>query len=248
MNCSYSFLGYHGQGTLHFEVRDGVTSFRLYVNGISVDTSEMKAGKAYALDISELVRNGENTIQVSNIAPNDLKEAVTVCIPYPEVIAGTPAEEGISEQALEMISDLIQGDIDNGFTSAQLAVVRNGRLVYENAWGKTNSYLPDGTPNADSPMVTTQTMYDLASVTKMFSANYALQKLVTDGKVDLDAKITEFLGEAFAEKTKLFSEEDAAADLDTIKKWKSELTVRDLLRHQGGFMADQKYSSPKLYK
>ena len=246
MNCSYSFFGYHGQGTLHFELKEEVTSFRLYVNGVFVDTSEMQGGKSYAVDVSGLVKNGENTIQVSNIAPKDLKEAMTVCIPYPEVIQGEPCEEGVSRQALEMISELIEGDIENGFTSAQLAVVRHGRLVYENAWGRTNSYLPDGTLNADSPKVTTQTMYDLASVTKMFSVNYALQKLVTDGEISLDAKITEFLGEAFVEKTKLFSE--GGADLDTIKSWKAELTVRDLLRHQGGFMADPKYSSPKLYK
>jgi len=246
MNCSYSFFGYHGQGTLHLTLKEEVTYFQLYVNGILVDTSEMKGGKSYAVDISELTRNGENTIQVSNIMPYDLKDAITVCVPYPEVIAGTPAEEGISEQALDMLSEIITHDIENGFTSAQLAVVRHGRLVYENAWGKTNSYLPDGTPNVESPAVTTETLYDLASVSKMFSVNYGLQKLVTDGKLSLDAKIVDFLGEEFSTKTKLYSDSEGL-DLETVKKWKAELTIKDLLRHQGGFTASPKYSTPYLY-
>ena len=246
MNCSYSFFGYHGQGTLHLTLKEEVTDFGLYVNGISIDTSEMKGGKSYAVDVSEVTRDGENTIQISNINPYDLKDAVTVCVPYPEVIAGTPAEEGISEQALDMISEIIAHDIENGFTSAQLAVVRHGRLVYENAWGKTNSYLPDGTPNEGSPAVTTETLYDLASVSKMFSVNYGLQKLVTDGKLSLDAKIVDFLGEEFSTKTKLYSDSEGL-DLETVKKWKAELTIKDLLRHQGGFTSSPKYSTPYLY-
>ena len=74
---------------------------------------------------------------------------VTVYIPYPVVLEGTPQEAGIDPLALQLISDIIESDISHGFTSAQLAVVRNGRLVYENAWGRLNSYAPDGTPLTD---------------------------------------------------------------------------------------------------
>ena len=249
MNCSYSFQGYHDQGTLYVRLKEEVADLQFYVNGIPVDTSEMKGGKTYAIDISELTGNGKNTIQVSNVNPYDLSAAVTVYVPYPEVMQGTPKEEGISQHALDMISDLIESDIENGFTSAQLAVIRNGKLIYENAWGKTNSYLPDGTPNVDSSDVTVDTLYDLASVTKMFTVNYGLQKLVSDGKLSLDAKIADFLGEEFVTETKLFAgASDSGVDLDTVKKWKASLTVRDLLRHQGGFVADPKYSSPYLYQ
>lgn len=150
-----------------------------------------------------------------------------------------------------MISDLISTDISHGFTSAQLAVIKNGRLVYENAWGKTNSYLPDGKDNESSPQVTTDTLYDLASLTKMFSVNYALQKLVTDDQISLDARIIDFLGTDFAEDTIIVPNEKGEtpeADLDEIKKWKAEVTIRDLLRHQGGFPADPKYSAPTFTK
>ena len=45
--------------------------------------------------------------------------------------------------------------------------MKNGKLVYQNAWGKVNSYNPDGTPKTDSPAVTNDTLYDLASNTKI---------------------------------------------------------------------------------
>lgn len=246
MNSMCSFFGYHGQGTVYIRVSDEVESFRMYVNGHAVNTESVTGGSLAAVDISSLAINGTNTLQISNISPADLSEAVEVSIPYPVVLEGTPEEEGIDEETLSFISDIIETDIKNGFTSAQLAVIRNGRLVYENAWGKTNSYLPDGSPCTDSEPVTTDTLYDLASVSKMFSVNYALQKLLTDGEVDLDAKITDFLGEEFVTETVQISE-DPETDLETLKAWKAELTVRDLLRHQGGLPADPQYHAPYYY-
>ena len=251
MNSMVSFFGYHGQGFVYVQAKKEVTGFRMYLNGVLLDTEKLADGAAHRVDISKLTKDGENTIQISGITPNDTEKAVTVWIPYPEILPGTPEEVGISEAALEMISDLIESDVENGFPSAQLAVVRNGRLVYEKAWGKTCTYLPDGSPNPDSPDATTDTLYDLASVTKMFSVNYAIQKLVTDGELDLDACIWEFLGKEFVDDTILLPSEtgeEPAVDADTMKEWKSRLTVRDLLRHQGGFMADPKYPAPVLYK
>ena len=251
MNGMYSFFGFHGQGSLCIKTAKEITDFRLYVNEVLVDTTEMSSGKTYDVDISSLTRDGDNTIQISGITPGDVPEAVTVCVPYPEVLPGTLEEEGISAETLDLISDLIATDIDHGFTSAQLAVIRNGRLVYENAWGKTNSYLPDGSPNPDSPDVTTDTLYDLASLTKMFSVNYAIQKLVSEDKLSLDARIKDFLGKDFVEETLYVPNEEGKypeADLETIKDWKSMLTIRDLLRHQGGFPADPRYCAPYLYR
>ena len=256
MNSMFSFAGYHGQGTVYVLLSEEVESFRMYINGNALDVSGIAPGICRPIDISAYTKNGENTLQVSNISPSGLTDAVTVYIPYPEVLEGTPEEEGIRPEVLTLISDLIESDIEYGFTSAQLSVIRNGRLVYENAWGRTNSYLPDGTPCTDSAFVTTDTLYDLASVTKMFSVNFALQKLVTDGRVDLDAKITDFLGEEFATETiQVLTDAngekkapETLTDLDTIKAWKASLTIRDLLRHQGGFPADPKYNAPKLYR
>lgn len=251
MNSRCAFLGYHDQGRLRVSVKDGVTGFALYVNGARTDTSKRAAGGVYEVDIADVALDGTNSLQVSNITPFALDDAVTVSIPYPEVLAGVPEREGISAQSLAMISDLIESDVEHGFAAAQLAIVRNGRLVYEGAWGRTNSYLSDGTPNTSSPRVTSTTLFELASNSKMYAVNYALQKLVSDGAVSLDARIADFLGREFVDDTVLAHDADGnlpKASLADIKRWKSRLTIRDLLRHQEGFPADPKYPMPALYK
>ena len=251
MNSIAGFDYYSGQGKMYVSVSDEVTSFDMFVNDTEVDTSVTAGGTVYELDFSDVAKNGRNTVTVSAIEPLDLADAVRVCVPYPTIREGSLKEAGIRPETLELISDIISSDIEYGFTSAQLAVIRNGILVYENSWGKTDSYLPDGTRRTDSEDVTNDTLYDLASVTKMFSVNYSLQKLVTEGKINLDAKVIEFLGEDFAEETLDFEYDPEKVDgaqpspgIDVQKEWKASLTIRDILRHQGGFPPGPRYANP----
>ena len=245
MNSMVSFKFWQGQGTLWLEVAKEVKSFSLYVNGRKCDTSKVGAG-IWAVDFSKAAVNGMNTLQVSNILPLNLKNAVKAYIPYPTVINGQGSLEGIRPQTLDLISDMVETDVSYGFPSAQLAIVKNGKLVYENAWGRVNSYEKDGTPKTDSAPVTVNTLYDLASVTKMFSVNYAIQKLVTDGKLDIDSTIVEILGDRFADATldRAYKGIENPPDNATQKKWKRALTVKDILRHQGGFPAGPAYYNP----
>ena len=249
MNSMVSFEGRHGQGNLYIAPSDGVASFSVYINDHPVDTSEMEAGAVYEIDFSGAAIDGINTIQVTDILPAEDAQKVGVYIPYPTVLEGTLEEAGISEQSISLISDLIESDIEHGFTSAQLSIIRHGRLVYENAWGSLNSYNQDGTPipEEDRKPVTKDTLYDLASVTKMFGVNYALQKLVTDGKLDLDSRVCDYLGPQFYEDTiEIIYTDGVNPDMEVQKEWKKSLTLRDLLRHQGGFPADPRYFNPHL--
>ena len=245
MNSMLSFQFFHGQGTVWIRVSDETESFSLYVNGQKVDTSVMSTG-VWKVDISGAAVDGVNTLQVSNIMPRGLSGAVEVGIPYPVVLEEPDSSEGIRPEALRLIADLIQSDMEFGFTGAQLAVIRNGRLVCDRAWGSLNSYEPDGTPKKDRTPVTGRTLFDLASVTKMFSANYALQKLVTDGLLDLSSYVTDILGKGFADDTLDFAykTEESAPGHDTQIAWKRKLTVRDLLCHQAGFPASPRYYDP----
>ena len=245
MNSMLSFQFWHGQGTLWLSVSEEVESFTLYVNGVPCDTSGMTAG-AWTVDISGVSADGTNTVQVSNILPLGLKDAVTVYIPYPVVTEAQGSLEGIRPEALQLISDIIESDTDYGFSGAQLAVVKNGRLVYENAWGTVNRYERDGKIMEDGIAVNTDTLYDLASVTKMFSVNYAIQKLVTDGQLDIDQPIVAILGNDFAEQTLdfVYAGTENPPDHETQKNWKRSLTVRDVLRHQAGFPTDLHYFNP----
>lgn len=240
LNSMFTFQHYSGQGTLYVAPEAGVASFALFVNNKPINTAQMAGGGVYAVDISGCTLNGDNTIQVSAVQPTG--KTVQVSIPYPVVIEGTPEQVGLDRDVLEALEQLIQSDVDNGFPSAQMAVVKNGRLVYQNAWGRVNAYLPDGTPNTASPAVTNDTLYDLASNSKMYTANYALQLLVTQGKIDLDSRIVDLLGQSFVDDTIdiTFSGYENPG-LEVNKQWKSELTLRDILRHQAGFPADPQY-------
>lgn len=239
MNSMVSFEGWHAQGYFYLSVNEKLQSFELFVNRTRVDTTAMEAGKCYRVDFSAAAKDGKNTIQLTGIRPKTLKEAVHVYIPFPVILDGAFSESGLAPEALKLVEELIASDVAYGFPGAQLAIIRHGRLVYENAWGKTNAFLPDGTPNADSGMATTDTLYDLASVTKMFATNYILQQLLSQGRFSLNDKVADYLGERFYRDVEDIAYVDGTgADLETQRSWKASLTIRDLLCHQAGFPAD----------
>ena len=254
MNSLYSFDGYADQGELYVTLAAGVTSLRLFVNNAEVDTSAMKGGSTYKVDISDLTVNGTNTVQVSAITPSTLAGAVTVSIPYPTVITGLPSDVGMDDEILGVIDDFIASEVKYGFSGAQLAVVKDGKLVYSNAWGAVNGYNPNGTRidegDENYVPVTTDTLYDLASNTKMYSVNYALQYMLTQGtgvyNISLDDPITKFFPEFDDEGKTIFKEGTSEEKKAQILQWKSELTVRDILMHQAGFDPDPQYHNDQF--
>ena len=71
---------------------------------------------------------------------------VTEPEPEPEPVAeeliekGIYTDYGIHEECIKMMETIVESDIENGFTSAQISIIRDGVLVYENAFGKINSF------------------------------------------------------------------------------------------------------------
>ena len=250
MNSIYSFDGYKDQGELYLSVGENVDGFDLFINNREIPARKLGSG-VYKIDFSRVALNGTNTVQISNItAKEDRAEdtTVTVTIPYPVVINGTLKEAGIEEAPLKLISSIIQSDIDHGFSSAQLAIVKDGKLVYQNAWGLTNSYSPDGTPLTDTAPVTNDTLYDLASNTKMYAAAYAVQYLVDCGELSLTDKAVDIIGQRFADDTleiRFAAFGGKYPGLETIKEWKRRITVKDLLMHQAGFQDNGHYHNAK---
>ena len=119
-----------------------------------------------------------------------------------------------------------------------MAVIKDGKLVYQNSWGQVNSYNKNGKRIEDSDKVTNDTLYDLASNTKMYSVVYAIQYLIENEKINLDEKVVNIIGNEFVDSTleiKFSSFEDKYPGIDRIKEWKSNITIKDLLMHQAGF-------------
>jgi len=236
-NNRLGFTSYSGQGEVYVTPEPGTKSFTLYINDQKIDTSKMVAGKTYKIDISGITRNGTNSLQISGLSEG----SVSVRIPYPVLTTGTPEEVGINPKSIELIDKIISADVEHGFPSAQIAVIRHGKLVYENQWGNVKTYDENGNPVEASP-VTKDTLYDLASVTKMFSVNYALQYLVSKGELDIDAKVSDILGSGFYEDTKYIKYTDSEEiSLERNKQLKKNLTIRNLLMHQGGFPEGPQY-------
>lgn len=232
INNMYTFKGYAGQGKLYITCSNGLTSVNVFINGVAINVSQAcrNNGKCYEINYSKIARDGNNTIQVTNFLPETGK--VNVKIPYLTVVSGAASSRGFDQQKLNVIDTMIDNDIKYGYASGQLCIIKDGVMVKNTAYGKLNSYNPDGTRKTDSPNATVNTLYDLASNTKMYATNYALQKLVYEGKIAITDKVTKYFPD-FAD-----SEDDKF-------KGKADITLEDVLEHQAGFPADPQYHNDK---
>lgn len=227
-NSLQSFKGYAGQGVLYLTPHN-IQSADVFVNGTALHISDLlaqKDGKTVSVDISQLTRNDHNTVQITNLQPEGA--SLQLRIPYPTVIQGTPEQVGLSSKKLNQIDALINNEVANGFPGGQLVVIKDGRMVKNSAYGVLNAYEPDGTPKKDSAPVTTSTMYDLASVTKMFATNYAIQTLVSNKTISITDKISQYLPN--------FQDPPNASITG-----KGEMTIQNVLEHQAGFQPTIEY-------
>ncbi|HKH63340.1 MAG TPA: glycoside hydrolase family 3 N-terminal domain-containing protein [Flavitalea sp.] len=119
-----------------------------------------------------------------------------------------PSMAGLNEQKLGVIDSIVKdGMVHSAFPGAVVLVAKDGRVVYEKAYGKMASVNP-------APM-TTRTIFDLASVTKICATTISVMKLYDEGKLDLNKPLGEFLPWVRGSN-------------------KEGLTVKDILLHQAG--------------
>ncbi|WP_337531042.1 penicillin binding protein PBP4B [Zhenhengia sp.] len=225
INNRECFKAYKGQGTLYLTLNQ-VAHAKLYVNGKEVDISKFidpHSNQAVAIDISDLVQNGDNTLQISEIEPYDA--TIEVNMAYPTLREGTSESVGVDGKVFEVLDRILEAEIEaEGIPGGQLLVAKDGVIIKNEAYGVIKAYDHNGKVEHGIP-VTKETLYDLASNTKMYATNYAVQKLVSEGKLDIDMKISEVIP-GFAQ----FDEK------------KEQLTLRHLLTHTAGFIPSPKYS------
>lgn len=109
------------------------------------------------------------------------------------------------------------------YAGAAVIAVKDGVIVQHAAVGDAVRYTLDGTTVVELPAdqriaATTDTIWDLASMSKLFTATSVMQ-LIEQGKVDLNAPVVTYLP-AFA------------------SHGKSDITVRNLLTHTSGLIPD----------
>lgn len=151
---------------------------------------------------------------------------------YPVLSGANPAQVGFNPQRLSAMDARIAAQIQAGYPGLNLLVVKDGKVVWQKAYGYAKKY--DGSALMPAPVrATPDTLYDLASNTKMYATNFALQKLVFEKKLDVNDRVSKYIP-GFADRP-----------ADTIKG-KDRLRIIDLLHHSGGFPADPQYHNPRV--
>ena len=131
-----------------------------------------------------------------------------------------PEAVGMSSTGVAEIRAVVERAISAGVTpGASVLVARRGRAVLHEGFGRLGH-------EPDSPPVTPETIYDLASLTKVVGTTTLAMMLVEGGLLDLSLPVSAYLPE-FLDRAP--SEAEAAR--------RAGVTVRDLLAHASGLPA-----------
>lgn len=104
-----------------------------------------------------------------------------------DMMATSPIEyTGSETQLFGEIDKIAKEGLEQGaYPGCRVFVAKDGVILYDKAFG----YLDQSKSN----LVQTNTLYDLASVTKMLSTTLALMKLVDEGKLDVEKTLGDYL-------------------------------------------------------
>lgn len=138
-----------------------------------------------------------------------------ITLPQTTLRYDEPEVVGLSRDSLQQVERIMHKAVfDSTFPGGVVAVVKDGVIAYQQGFGyETYKKLH---PIEDDAV------YDLASLTKVTATTPAIMKLVSEGKISLNDKVSKYFDE--------FS-----------KGQKSEITIRNLLLHNSGLPAFRVY-------
>ncbi len=142
-----------------------------------------------------------------------------------------------TEAQLQPAFDVIENAVkDKAFPGATLAIGYKGKVSLH-AFGKL-SY------DEKAPSVNVDTMYDIASLTKVVGTTTIAEKLVEGDfpvTLDLDAKIERYLPEWVGQETQAKGLQSLFKENPKELEWRHRVTVRHLLTHTSGLPAFKEY-------
>ena len=219
VNDRKRFKAYQGRGQIQL-TSQGAAKADIYVNGQKLNiTQPFEADKHYQYSLKRRTRDGMNTLRVDNILPQGSELKVT--IPSPVLIDSSASYQNRFKQ----VDVLIEQDVKNGFPGAVLLVMQNGEIIKRSAYGDARKYADGGALLPNAQKMRTDTLFDIASNTKMFATNLALIKLVSEGKLDVNAPIEQYMPDY------------QGGGRDT-------RLVRDLLTHTAGYAPQVRFFTP----
>src|SRR5690606_34897700 len=87
----------------------------------------------------------------------------------------------------EKIDALVQGGIDKKqFPGATLIIGKNDKILYQKAYGRY-TFEPDAKP------MTMDTLFDMASISKVVGTASTAMGLVEDGKLDINKPVADYI-------------------------------------------------------
>ena len=189
----------------------------VFVNGKAVESDD---------EAKNLIQEGKNTVDILNV-----RDTVDVKIKSGKEEKGfNNSNNKLDQKITDLMETLLDEEVKENFSGGQISVIRDNEEIYDYNFGYVNNFEKNGeaTPFEDRVEVDENTLFDLASNTKMYVTNYSLQKLVYEGKINIDDKVSKYFPE--------FKDDEKSPI-----KGKNEMTIRDILRHQAGFPADPQY-------
>jgi CubicO group peptidase (beta-lactamase class C family) len=137
-----------------------------------------------------------------------------------------PEAVGLSSERLAEIAKTLKADIERGqIPGAVVAIARRGKLVYFEAFGYRDKAA--GTP------MTTDTIFNIASMTKPMTAVAALQ-LYEQGKLLMDDPVATYVGK-FADMQVAVMDGKKESIVDKVPAMR-KITIQDLFRHTSGLI------------
>ena len=98
-----------------------------------------------------------------------------------------PGEAGFDPRRMMQVNAVMDSALaDSAFPGAVLLVAKDGKIVWEEAYGLMWY-------GADAPVMRTDAIFDLASVTKVIATTTATMVLYDRGQLDLDAPVKRYL-------------------------------------------------------
>lgn len=145
--------------------------------------------------------------------------AMAACLLVPLVPRHALAEQSRQQPLSEQLDAIIaRGLREHAYAGAVLLVARDGKVLHEKAYGYSRKYAAGQVPLASPRPMTVETLFDVASLTKVFATTFGAMLLVDRGDLDLDAPVARYLP--------LF---DRAPQ--------RTITIRHLLSHRSGLPA-----------
>jgi CubicO group peptidase (beta-lactamase class C family) len=149
---------------------------------------------------------------------------------FPILTNGKAEDYGFDPQKLQLVDEQINADIAAGFPGAGLIIIKDNHIIKHNVYGYKRKYDDNGNLLAEFDSLELNTLFDLASNSKMYAANYAIMRLVFEGKIKLDAPIKTYL-------PKYIGCDNNGQSRDARK-------VINLLYHDAGYEADPQFFNP----